>query len=178
MNITSLHRTARIAGAFYLATVLGAVAGDFFLHGTVGEVTGLIAVACYIIVTFLFYAIFRRIGRALALLALAANLAGVIPEALRWAPAGIHVPMVFHGFYCILTGYLMVRSGYLPRIPGGLMIFAGLIWLLYLDNSLVNALFPWNTIVGLIGEGVPCLWFLAFGLSAPRRGEFATAGGD
>ncbi|HLY39779.1 MAG TPA: DUF4386 family protein [Terracidiphilus sp.] len=178
MITASLHRTARTAGAFYLLAVLSALAGEFILHGRVAIGLGLVAVACYIVVTFLFFAIFKVISRNLTMAAIAANLAGLALEALRWNPGGIDIAMVFHGLYCILIGYLMAKSGFLPRILGGLMIGAGLIWLLYLDSPLVNAISPWNTIVGLIGEGLPCLWFLGFGLRAPHRGELASAGGD
>jgi len=177
MNPASLHRTARIAGAFYLVTVLAAIASDFLLQGAFGEVIGLIAVACYIAVTVLFYAIFRQISRSLAILALAANLVGVIPEALRWAPGGIRVPMVFHGVYCLLIGYLMLKSGFLPRVLGSLMVLAGLIWLLYLDKSLIGAITPWNTVIGLTGEALPCLWFLPFGLRKSSNNQLASAEG-
>jgi hypothetical protein len=49
---------ARIAGAFYLVSILmGGVV--FFVHGRLGLVVDLIATACYIGVTVLFYDLSR-----------------------------------------------------------------------------------------------------------------------
>ena len=59
---------ARIAGVFYLLTFLtGGVA--LFVRGRLGLVAGLIAAACYIAVTLLFYDMFKPVNRSLSLLA-------------------------------------------------------------------------------------------------------------
>src|SRR2546425_6948580 len=58
---------ARIAGVFYLLTFLtGGVA--LFVRGRLGFAAGLIAGACYIAVTLLFYHIFKPVNRRLSLL--------------------------------------------------------------------------------------------------------------
>lgn len=38
---------------------------------------------------------------------------------------GYAVGLVFFGLHCLLIGYLIFRSGYFPRILGGLMVAAG-----------------------------------------------------
>ena len=54
----SPHFKDRIAGVFYLVTILtGGVV--LFVHGRVGLVVDLIATACYIAVTALFYRLSR-----------------------------------------------------------------------------------------------------------------------
>ncbi len=59
---------ARIAGGFYLLTFLtGGLA--LFDRGSLGVAAGLIAGACYIAVTLLFYFIFKPVNRRLSLLA-------------------------------------------------------------------------------------------------------------
>jgi len=82
---------------------------------------------------------------------------------------------VFDGFYCLLIGYLIFRSTFLPRILGVLMAFAGLGWLTYLSNPLVNYLSPYNLACGLLGEASGFLWLLVMGVNAQRWKEQASA---
>ena len=81
-------------------------------------------------------------NRGLSLLAAFFNLVGLAFEALRLNPRGVDIALVFTGFYCLLIGYLIFRSTFLPRILGALMAFAGLGWLTYLSNPLVSPSVP------------------------------------
>src|SRR6266496_1736338 len=68
----SPRRTARIAGVFYSLNILtGALAIFFASRGRVvyGDAANLIATVCYIVVTLLFYDIFKPVSRRLSLLA-------------------------------------------------------------------------------------------------------------
>ena len=88
---------ARITGVVYLLYFLTAVLGEFFMRGLVvsgdagatasnllahqplfrlGLATGLIATACYIAVTALFYGLFKPVNRSLSLLAAFFSLLG------------------------------------------------------------------------------------------------------
>jgi hypothetical protein len=135
---------ARIAGVFYLLTFLtGGVA--LFVRGRLGLVAGLIAAACYIAVTLLFYDMFKPVNRSLSLLAAFFSLAGCaigLLSLFHLAPSHIS-PLVFFGFYCLLIGYLIFRSTFLPRILGVLMAFAGLGWLAFVSPPLLNHLSPY-----------------------------------
>ena len=58
---------------------------------------------------------------------------------LRLHALGYNIGLVFFGFHCLLIGYLIYRSDFLPRILGALMAIAGLC---YLTNSFANFLSP------------------------------------
>jgi hypothetical protein len=164
---------ARIAGVFYLITfVTGVVA--LMVRGTVGVAAGLVAAACYVAVTVLFYPLFRPVNGRLSLLAACLSLAGIVVGPLRLT--GVN-PLVFFGFYCLLIGYLIFRSTFLPRILGALMLFAGLGWLTFLSPALARSLAPYNFAPGLIGEGVLTVWLLAVGVNARRWTEQAGVAG-
>src|SRR5438128_2424570 len=164
---------ARIAGVFYLITF---VAGVFALVSVRGRlVANLIATVSYIAVTLLFYDIFRPVSRSISLLAALFSLVGLTVGTLSMfhlAPFKIN-NLVFFGFYCLLIGYLIFRSTFLPRILGALMAFGGLGWLTFLLPQLANYLFPYNLAPGILGEGSLTLWLLVIGVNVPRWEEQA-----
>ncbi len=84
------------------------------------------------------------------------------------------VSLVFFGFNCLLIGYLIVRSRFLPRIVGSLMALAGLAWLTFLSPTLAHHLSPYIVIPGFLGEGTLALWLLLIGVNLPRRTERVT----
>jgi Domain of unknown function (DUF4386) len=167
-----IRLTARIAGVFYLLTFLtGGVA--LFIRGRLGLVAGLTAGACYIAVTLLFYCIFRLVNRSLSLLAALFSLVGCAMGPLslfHLVPSRIN-SLVFFGFYCLLIGYLIFRSTFLPRILGVLMAFAGLGWLTFLSPPLANHLSPYIFAPGILGEGALTLWLLVMGVNEQQWKE-------
>ena len=166
-----LRLKARIAGVLYLTAIVAGIFGEFFVRGRLGFAVGLIAVSCNIAVTLVLYDIFKPVNRSLSLLAASFNFVGLILEALRWNPQGVDIALVFHGFYCLLIGYLIFRSTFLPRILGALMAFAGLVWLTFLSTSLANYLSPYNLASGLLGEASLMLWLLVMGVNVQRWKE-------
>ncbi len=153
---------ARIAGALFLLSLLAAVFGEFIVRRL--EIPAdLIAVAGMIAVTLLLYDLFRPVSRGLSLLAASFNLVGLGCGALRWNPQGVDLPVVMNGLYCFLVGYLIVRSGFLPRLLGALMAIGGLGWLTYLSPLLAAHLSPYNLAAGILGEGSLMLWLLSYG---------------
>jgi len=175
---TSPRFKARIAGAFYLLVFLtGGVA--LFVGGRLGSAAGLTAGACYIAVTLLFYGVFKPVNRNLSLLAAFISLVGIIIgplSRLHLVPFTIN-PLVFFGFYCLLIGYLIFRSTFLPRVLGVLMMFAGLGWLTFLSPPLAKYLTPYIFIPGLLGEGALTLWLLVMSVNEQRWKEQAGAAG-
>lgn len=165
----SPRRKARIAGAFYLLTFLTGVRA-LFVRGSPGLSLGIIAGVSYIVVTLLLYEIFKPVNRSLSFLAASLSLAGCAIGPLTMVTHFIPRinPLVFFGFYCLLIGYLILRSSFFPRILGALMMFAGLGWLTFLSPPLANHLSPYNFFPGVIGEGALTIWLLAFGLNDQR----------
>jgi len=162
---------ARIAGVFYLLTF---VAGGLALRGrSLGPyfyVANLIATTAYVGVTLLFYGLFKPVNRGLSLLAALFSLAGLVVGTLgllRLASFPIN-NLVFFGFYCLLIGYLIFESTFLPRTLGVLMAIGGLGWLTFLSPSLAKVLTPYNMLPGIIGEGALTLWLLVFGVNVQR----------
>ena len=89
------------------------------------------------------------------------------------------ISFVFFGFYCLLIGYLIFRSGFLPRILGAGMAIAGLGWLTFLSPALAHDLSPYILAAG-IGEVSLTLWLLGADVNAARweeRGSVGRAGG-
>src|SRR5438046_5307038 len=66
---------------------------------------------------------------------------------------GAAIALAFFGFYALLTGYLIVRSTFLPRILGVLSVFGVLGWLTFLYPPLGYRLFPYFAAFGLLGAG-------------------------
>jgi fucose 4-O-acetylase-like acetyltransferase len=170
---------ARIAGVFYLlnfltgslaAVLVGRLAGY-------GHAALLIATACYVVVTLLLYYLFEPVSRRLSLLAAFFSLVGCaigVLSLFHLAPFNLN-NLVFFGFYCLVIGYLIFRSTFMPRILGVLMAVAGLGWLTFLSPSLANNLTPYNVASGLVGEGSLTLWLLAVGVNLQRWNERASA---
>lgn len=85
------------------------------------------------------------------------------------------VALVFFGLHCLLLGYLICRSTFLPRFVGVLMVIAGLGWLTFLFPTLAKPLMPWNMAPGILGEGTLLLWLIFMGVNAPRWRAQASA---
>jgi hypothetical protein len=226
---TSPSPRARITGVVYLLYFLTAVFGEFFMRGLVvsgdaaatannilahqplfrlGLATGLIATACYVAVTALFYDLFKHVNRRLSLLAAFFSLVGcailafaslfridplVILGGGQYLSAfnveqlralaflflelygqAVNICFVFFGVYCLLIGYLIFKSAFLPRILGVLMAFAGLGWLTFLSPPLAHYLSPYIQVLGVFAEGSLMLWLLAMGVNVQRWKEQAS----
>lgn len=83
---------------------------------------------------------------------------------------GFGVALIFFGCVCLILGYLIFRSGYLPKVVGVLMQIAGLCYLtdsfaLVLSPALANRLFPAILFPALVGEASLCLWLLVKGVN-------------
>jgi hypothetical protein len=225
-----LRPGARIIGVVYLLYFLTAVFAQFLVRGLVvsgdaaatannilahqplyrlGLATALIATACYVAVTALFYDLFKPVNRSLSLLAAFFSLLGCAIQAfgslLQLAPLVVlgggqylsvlkaeqlralalmfldlnaqaaSTSLVFFGFYCLLIGYLILRSSFLPRILGVPMAIAGFGWLTFLSPPLAEYLSPYILVLGFLAELSLCLWLLVIGVNVSRWKQQAGA---
>jgi hypothetical protein len=162
---------ARIAGVVYLLYFLTAVCDEVFVgRGRHFEfaVFDLIAHSFYVAVTLLFYYLFRPVNRNLSLFTAIFGLAGCANDLLGILGLAAHTisSLVFFGPYCLLIGYLILSSIFLPRALGVLMILAGLGWLVVLSRF-ARQLAPFFTILGFLAEASLMLWLLLKG-TGPR----------
>ena len=92
---------------------------------------------------------------------------------LRSYAYGFNVGLIFFGWFCVIAGYLIFRSGYLPRALGVLLQVAGLS---YLINSFALILAPdFSRWLGyslmapvVVGEASLCLWLLVRGVNVEQ----------
>jgi len=166
---------ARIAGLFYLLVFFTGIVSLVSVRAR--GLANLFASAFYVVVTLLFYQLFKPVSRGLSLVAALFSLVGCVLGALasfQLAPAWPNSLGVF-GVYCLLIGYLILRSTFLPRILGVLMMFGGLGWLTFLSAGLAKSLSPYNFAPGIIGELALTLWLLVQGVNSERWYEQAGA---
>jgi len=82
---------------------------------------------------------------------------------------GYAIGLVFFGFYCLIVGYVIYKSNFLPKIFGILYAITGLCYLvnsftMFLSKGFENPLFLYLAIPIFIGELSFCLWLLIKGI--------------
>lgn len=224
--MTAQTRTARVAGALYLAyiavTIAASVtrdqlivAGDaaataqtllsseqLFGVAVVGDI---LAGVLFLLTAWALYVLLRPVNRSVALLFLLLNATGVAIQCLNvlnlvaaglvvtdaglagalaadQGPAlallfvGMHengfmIAQFFYAAWLLPLGYLVLRSEYLPRLLGVILIVESAAWLLY---PLQHFLFPGvdgvsdvSSVIGFIGEFSLMLWLLIKGVHEP-----------
>jgi len=85
----------------------------------------------------------------------------------------VSVALVFFAVYCLLLGYLVVRSAFLPRALGVLLMAAGCGWLTFLWPPLARSLSPFVQAFGGLAELALMLWLLVRGVRVQEWREQA-----
>jgi hypothetical protein len=179
------------------------IAGDLVMHvcdvplmlifyvllRPVSKNLALLAVLFNVVTTAVLVATKLNLWAALSLLGSAEYLKAFTPEqlhtlaylAIRTDGHGFAIGLLYFGCECLVLGYLIFRSGYLPRILGVLMQVAGTCYLinsfaLLLAPKLAAALFPAILVPAFIGESSLCLWLIAKGVDLPKWREKADSG--
>ena len=86
---------------------------------------------------------------------------------------GFGVSLIFFGWYCLIYGYLIWRSGYIPNVIGALYQVAGLCYLinsfaLILSPDFAGRLYPAILAPAFVGEVSLCLYLLVRGVNVEK----------
>lgn len=224
----TVNKTARMAGLLYLAHFVAFFIADNGVHYTavgpvtaatadqimtsewlfrVGFVSFLLAALFFLLAAWALYMLLRSVNRALALLFLLLNLAGVVIQGaslssevgaylilsgadyLQAFPAeasqamamlflsvyknGFMSAQIFLALWVLPLGYLVIKSGYLPRLLGAFLVvdcLVLLVWvfqffLIHPENEAVSGI---CLAISFISEASLCLWLLIMGANVKR----------
>lgn len=161
-----------MTGVVYLLYFLTAIFGQLMVSrgfAVSGNVCNILSALFYAAVTLLFCGLFKPVSRSLSFIAALFSLAGCVFMSLGL----IHVkssisPLWFFGPFCLLIGYLILKSTFLPRTLGVLMAIAGAGWLAYLIPALPLQLSHGIMVIGFVAELALCLWLLIMGVNVER----------
>jgi hypothetical protein len=98
---------------------------------------------------------------------------------LRVHSLGYGASLLFFGFCCVVFGYLIYQSGYLPKILGALLVIGGVGYVVFsLAQILAPAfaamyLFPWAMLPAFPAELGLALWLTVKGVDVPKWKERA-----
>ncbi len=92
---------------------------------------------------------------------------------------GYAIGLVFFGAYCAVLGYLILRSGYVPRLLGFLLLCAAAGYLIdSFARTLLSDYAQYEALLGLVvllpafvGELSFSLWLVVKGVDVPRAGR-------
>lgn len=91
---------------------------------------------------------------------------------------GFAVGLIFFGFACLVLGYLIFKSGYLPKLIGVLIQVAGICYItnstaLILAPKFANFLAPGILLPPFVAETSFCLWLIVKGVNVGKWREKA-----
>jgi hypothetical protein len=199
---TSPRLKARMAGALYVLAGLTSVVGGMYIPGKLvvvgnaattanailthkllfelGSSVMLIAVVCSILLTVLFYDLFKVVNKTLSLTAAFIHLVGLailgVASVFQLAPLvvleGGQYLSVFRPEQVQALAYLFLQ---LNTQAGN--VLAGLGYLTFLSPPLAAYLSPYNLAPAALGEGSLMLWLLVVGVNAEQWKEQASMRG-
>jgi Domain of unknown function (DUF4386) len=108
------------------------------------------------------------------------QLYALVSLAIKSHSYGYGLALFFFGACFLFHGYLIFRSGFLPKVLGLLIEVAGACYLtnsfaLFLAPSLADRIFPAILLPAFVGELSLCLWLLLKGVNVQRWKEQASA---
>lgn len=98
-----------------------------------------------------------------------AELQGLALAFLKVNGVAFNTYLVFFGLWCVLTGYLIFASRFLPRVLGGLLTISGLGWMTYLVPPFANRIFVVIAAASALGEVPLEFWLIIKGAKGAAR---------
>lgn len=86
---------------------------------------------------------------------------------------GAAIAVVFFGFSTLITGWLMIRATYIPKVLGWFALVGGIGWLTFLWPPLGYRLNLYVAAVGLLGSIATIVWLIVYGVTEERWNEQA-----
>ena len=159
-----MRSIARAAGVFYLLNVATILLAILVLRGSAAALpVKMISTACSIVVAALLYELLKVVNESVSLIAAFFRLVACAVAVVGYVvqPASRMVIPLF-GFHFIALGYLIFRSGFLPRWLGILAGVTGVISLVFLVPEFAAPLLRYFAALGLATELSlsTCLLFL------------------
>ena len=162
----------RLTGVVYLMFFLTAILSQLLTNrnlASAGIAANLVSIGFYLALGLLFYGMFKPVNTRISLLGALFNLGGCIVMTVGiFSPTLPISPLWFFGPYCLLIGYLVLRSTFLPRILGVFMVLAGIGWLAFLIPAVALHLTIYIEGLGIFAEAALMLWLIAIGVNVQR----------
>jgi hypothetical protein len=187
-NITTFNSLFRLGFAVYLIEALCDVALSLIFYVLLRPVHknlallavffGLMSTALYAVAELFYFAasIILRGGDALKAFS-PDQLNALALLSLKVFGTGAGLFMVFYGVASVLRGYLIFRSGYLPRFLGVLLVLAGLGFITKNFALVLAPAYAWDALLlpMFLAAVSLMVWFLAKGVDIPKwRARSAT----
>jgi len=179
-SAASLNPRARLAGIVYLLYFVTAISGQLLAHhglAAYGNALNFFPNVIYAALAVLLYFLLAPVSKGLSLLAACFGFVGCVIASLgifNLVSARVN-PLYFFGPYCFLLGYLILRSTFLPRVLGILMMLASVAWLVSLVPVLAKPVFPYVAGIGIVAEAALMLWLLIKGVNEDNWKRMALA---
>jgi hypothetical protein len=134
----------------------------------------LVAIAVEAVVTLNLVAALFPLGNAASLRAFTREQLDVLVSlAIRSHGYGFGLALLVFGCCFLVHGYLIFRSGFLPKVLGILIQVAGLSYLtnsfaLFLAPTVADRMFPIILVPAFVGEASLCVWLLVKGVNVEK----------
>jgi hypothetical protein len=172
MGSSGSQQDARLAGRLYVVYVVLAIAGAALKSLELS----LVGTAAYFVLSVQLYRLVASVDRRVAFLLLPLAALGCLVQGIGMVGSDRdlqRLALVFFALFLIALGYLVARSGFIPRAIGVWLLLAGISWCVVVLIPLPFALAAGLQGFGGLSEVAFALWLLFGGgpRSRPSRGN-------